>query len=608
MNQVRKNLPRPNEKSSQPESTKMRVAYSYIRFSTPEQARGDSLRRQMDLSAQYARENGLHLDETLTDRGVSGFRGQNIKEGALGSFLKYIQNGRIKPGSVLLVESLDRLSRDEITAQLGLFLHILDAGVEIVTLIDKRTYTRESVNKNFTELIISIVSMIRGHDESKTKSERLKATWGNKRTKLQSQRLTSICPLWLQPSDDGKTFQPIPERVEVVKFIFDRALAGLGYRAICKEINQKGIKSWGKAERWDANYVRRILRNRAVLGEFQPKVRPTRKNKVATGDPVAGYYPQIIEPAVFHRVSPRREIVGRSRSDSVPNLFTGVLFDGANGTVMRYRRVHSNGQTNPLHSRLFSSAVESGSPPNGWNYSLFEESVLNQLERLDWASLLSQPVEEEDVGEKERLEAGIRENEVVLGRLLALASKVDNPPETLLGEMKELEVRNKALKNQLAVLLESKTNAQAVRRQMQNARNEFLELVQKGDYNARLQLRKKLRELIERIDLFPKPGSCAEIKVAMPLLQDAAKAAGWKWNMPIELSPCYKITFRNGAARWVICQSSRLTRSDCKTKPRHNDLLFVILGKYALNDPMAELDPLESPIVRELKQVAQAPG
>lgn len=586
----------------------MRVAYSYIRFSTPEQAQGDSLRRQMDLSAQYARENGLHLDETLTDRGISGFRGQNIKEGALGSFLKYIQSGRIKPGSVLLVESLDRLSRDEITAQLGLFLHILGAGVEIVTLMDKRTFTHESVNKNFAELIISIVSMIRGHDESKTKSDRLKATWGNKRNKAQSRRLTSICPLWLRPSDDGKSFQPLPERVEVIKFIFERALAGLGHRAICKEINQKGIKCWAKAERWNAHYVRRILRSRAVLGEFQPKARPTRKNKVAAGDPIPDYYPKIIEPAVFHRVSPAKEVVGRVRSDSVPNLFTGLLFDGANGATMRYRGVHSKGRINPLHSRLFSSAVESGAPSNGWNYSLFEESVLNQLERLDWASLLSQPVAEEDAGEKERLEAGIRENEIVLGRLLALASKSDNPPETLLGEMKELETRNKALKNQLATLLESKSSGQAVRRQMQDARTEFLDLVQKGDFDARLQLRKKLRELIERIDLFPKPASCGEISATLALLQDAAKAAGWKWNMPIELSPCYKITFKNEAVRWVICQRSRLTRSDCKSKTRHNDLLFVIPGKHALNDPMAELEPLESPIAREVKQAVHASG
>ena len=30
--------------------------YSYIRFSTPEQSKGDSLRRQLELSANYAKE------------------------------------------------------------------------------------------------------------------------------------------------------------------------------------------------------------------------------------------------------------------------------------------------------------------------------------------------------------------------------------------------------------------------------------------------------------------------------------------------------------------------------------------------------------------------
>src|SRR5688572_4057085 len=46
-------------------------AYSYLRFSRPEQIRGDSLRRQTELSERYARENGLELDATLEDRGVS---------------------------------------------------------------------------------------------------------------------------------------------------------------------------------------------------------------------------------------------------------------------------------------------------------------------------------------------------------------------------------------------------------------------------------------------------------------------------------------------------------------------------------------------------------
>jgi DNA invertase Pin-like site-specific DNA recombinase len=55
----------------------MPTAYSYVRFSTPEQSKGDSLRRQQALSEAYALENGLTLDTTLTfhDLGVSAYRG-----------------------------------------------------------------------------------------------------------------------------------------------------------------------------------------------------------------------------------------------------------------------------------------------------------------------------------------------------------------------------------------------------------------------------------------------------------------------------------------------------------------------------------------------------
>ena len=62
------------------------VAYSYLRFSTPEQAMGDSRRRQLSLAEAYARQNGLLLDLGLNfrDLGISAFRGKNAKEGGCG--------------------------------------------------------------------------------------------------------------------------------------------------------------------------------------------------------------------------------------------------------------------------------------------------------------------------------------------------------------------------------------------------------------------------------------------------------------------------------------------------------------------------------------------
>ena len=90
-------------------------AYSYIRFSTPEQEKGDSLRRQIEQSETYAQTHGLTLDDSLrlTDRGLSAFHGIHRTKGALGEFHRLVEQGEIEPGSVLLVESLDRLLRDK---------------------------------------------------------------------------------------------------------------------------------------------------------------------------------------------------------------------------------------------------------------------------------------------------------------------------------------------------------------------------------------------------------------------------------------------------------------------------------------------------------------
>src|SRR5947208_9638 len=64
--------------------TPPRRAYSYVRFSTPQQAQGGSLNRQASLTQAYCARKKLTLDDTLTlqDLGVSAFRGANIRDGA----------------------------------------------------------------------------------------------------------------------------------------------------------------------------------------------------------------------------------------------------------------------------------------------------------------------------------------------------------------------------------------------------------------------------------------------------------------------------------------------------------------------------------------------
>lgn len=54
----------------------MKTAFSYIRFSSKPQERGDSLRRQVRLARDYATKHDLILDErSYQDLGISAFKG-----------------------------------------------------------------------------------------------------------------------------------------------------------------------------------------------------------------------------------------------------------------------------------------------------------------------------------------------------------------------------------------------------------------------------------------------------------------------------------------------------------------------------------------------------
>lgn len=94
--------------------------YSHLRFSDPRQASGSSADRQLAYAAAWAAKQGMELDATLTlkDEGLSAYHQRHVTQGALGVFLRAVEDGKIKYGSVLVVEGLDRLSRaDSIQAQ-----------------------------------------------------------------------------------------------------------------------------------------------------------------------------------------------------------------------------------------------------------------------------------------------------------------------------------------------------------------------------------------------------------------------------------------------------------------------------------------------------------
>jgi DNA invertase Pin-like site-specific DNA recombinase len=282
-------------------------AYSYIRFSSPEQAKGDSYRRQRKAAENYCSEHEIELassrEYTFLDKGRSAYKGRHLDdEGQLRRFLDLVESGVIERGSYLLVESLDRLSREKVSTALPRFMDLLNSGIRVVTLSDNRLYTEDF---NELDLIISIVHMSRAHNESSIKAQRLSSAWDNKKTlaRTQLKPLGRACPAWLELTNDQ--YQPIPQRVETIQLIFELAIAGYGQGVIPRMLNERGIPVFGSRNRnhsgaWGTSSVSKILGNRALLGEYQP-THIVDGVRTSDGEPIIGFFPVVVSEDIFYQ-------------------------------------------------------------------------------------------------------------------------------------------------------------------------------------------------------------------------------------------------------------------------------------------------------------------
>ena len=289
----------------------MPKAYSYLRFSTPEQEAGDSQRRQIDKARAYARRHDLTLDEQLTfqDLGVSAFRGANVEMGALRAFIEAAEGGLIEKGSYLLVESFDRLSRENILAAQALFYRLLDLEITLVTLMDGRAYSKDSVIKEPFQLIMAIVIMIRAHEESSTKSSRLKSAWQAKRraARKEGKIMTSRVPAWLERA--GEDMRVDPDRSAVVKRVFEMTLAGVGQHKIAETFNREGVPVFGRGTQWHRSYIAKLLSSPAVVGTLVPHSLEFREGKKVrkAHSSIPGYYPAVVDEDTYQSVQAMRQ-------------------------------------------------------------------------------------------------------------------------------------------------------------------------------------------------------------------------------------------------------------------------------------------------------------
>ena len=426
-------------------------AYSYLRFSRPEQMSGDSLRRQSQMAIDYAARHKLVLDEKLTfhDLGVSAYRSRNKDIGRLGDFLEAVRSGLVEKGSFLLVESLDRISRDKTRRALRTLEDMCEAGITVVTLADGREYTAESLDNDPSALIMSILIFMRANEESATKARRLKSAWENKRATAAAKPMTSRAPAWLKLSEDRDHFEIIEERAEVVRRIFNLALDGVGQHKIAEIFNREGIRVFGRGQLWHRTYIAKILKADNVIGTMTPhkiEYRDGRKTRTPQ-KPIEGYYPAIIDRGVYDRLramhyKTKAPLRGRHAKGEVQNIFGGLARCPLCGSTMT--RVNKGGSRKAGDPKLVCTRakVGSGCKYHSVPYQRVEEAFLQEARRI----LATVPAGKDDPEVDQEIE-----------KIETLISVAEDSLENLLdaiqrGESLALTERIRAIENQLESL------------------------------------------------------------------------------------------------------------------------------------------------------------
>jgi len=487
----------------------MRRAFSYVRFSSPEQAKGDSLRRQVAASEDYCRRHGLVLDDSLRlrDLGVSAFRGTHAKKGALSAFLLAVEAGKVGKGAVLIVESLDRLSREEIGEALHQFIGILYAGVNIVTLSPERQYSRASIN-DLASLLEPLVIMSRANEESQRKAERLGAAWSAKKRMLSQTKMTAACPSWLVLSEDRKRFEVIPEKAKIIRRIVRDVFGGVGIASIVKSLTREGVPSIGRAAVWHRSYVTKILHNPALYGEFTPHRLTAGRNsqRIPDGDPIPNYFPALISEADYYRIQKvltSRQTQRGPTGNHVANLFTGLVRDARDKATMAMTQKGSKGRP-----QLVSSAAQRGAQGSeyvSFPYGAFEAAILLWTGELKGADLV--PVEHQETGLEDaqeriavldgRIETCKRKMQAAGGDFDALIEVL----EKLTQQRRELAAMADAINDD--PVTSNLADCKAIGDLLGAASGDELR-------NLRLRLRAKIRELVSEVWMlvFTDDGQC----------------------------------------------------------------------------------------------------
>lgn len=309
----------------------MNDTYLYIRFSDDKQASGSSYDRQLRYARQYCPTLLEDSDHIYFDSGKSAYSGANLAEGGeLKRFYDAVASGTVPKGSTLLVEDLDRLSRDGMWKASDKLRELTDSGIVVVTLRDQKKY---SGTLTLSDALTSLIKQELAHEESAKKSRRVADSYLNRYKQARTGvKVKVLLPSWIRWIS-ATEYALKGDETATVQRIFRMAAAGETYGTIVRALNEDGVPPFRGAEKgklWITASVFGIIKNKAAIGIYTPR---------DGGEPIESYFPAAVTKEVFDAAQgarAERKAEKITRESAAVNLWSKVAHCGTCGRLMHF--------------------------------------------------------------------------------------------------------------------------------------------------------------------------------------------------------------------------------------------------------------------------------
>ena len=231
----------------------LRVA-AYCRVSTKEEDQANSYEVQKEYYTDKIMSNpAWTMAGIFADKGITGTSVKKRED-----FMRMIRHCRQRKIDVVLTKSVSRFARNTVDC-LYYTRALKELGIAVI-------FEKENINslEEDSELRITLSGAFA---QSESESISANVTWGKRRA-MESGKAT-IQYKYLYGYRRGADDKPeiIPEEAEVVRWIYERYLAGASTRMLRDELHEQGVTYSEKSPQWTLPHIKSILRNEKYCGD-----------------------------------------------------------------------------------------------------------------------------------------------------------------------------------------------------------------------------------------------------------------------------------------------------------------------------------------------------